>query len=394
MSNLNALQVALFIGDEDQSLCILDFLASTADELNTRKFLFEFMGKLWGSGNTSLHLGSFLGLARVVRRLMELGANSNKRNGRKYKAVDCADDDETRMLFLEEIQHTNLHDRGTLDDGFTKSTGAQSMMQSNEPNINNATTPSNHSTITTPQSLAPSHHSKHSKPKKRVRFDDTHTLIALVKEGNVSEIERFVKAPMTFQITNHFGTTPLHWASEGGNLQLVRWIVEYHKKNPGLIESSRSVESSNGIGGSVKSMGSTMESGQSVGHSVESVETIETTTDSVSGHIDTTNSDSGSGHMDSIQALNSPQLQQQQLQQQMQHCVVNGLDLDSADCEGWTALHSAAAEGHLDIVKYLIEEGANGEAVTEEMESVVDVADTEHRRALKELIIQKKTLRQ
>ena len=34
-------------------------------------------------------------------------------------------------------------------------------------------------------------------------------------------------------------------------------------------------------------------------------------------------------------------------------CVVDGIQI------GWTALHLASSKGHLDIVKYLIEKGAD-----------------------------------
>ncbi|KAI8615986.1 hypothetical protein BC830DRAFT_1063856, partial [Chytriomyces sp. MP71] len=57
------------------------------------------MGRVWGDGNTILHLASFLGMSELVKRLLELGANPNKRNGRMYKPVDCADTDETRRMF-------------------------------------------------------------------------------------------------------------------------------------------------------------------------------------------------------------------------------------------------------------------------------------------------------
>jgi hypothetical protein len=80
---------------------ILEFVAKETEEMEARKILLEFMGKVWGEGNTVLHLASFLGISGLVKRLLELGANMNKRNQRSYKAVDCADDDITRNLFLD-----------------------------------------------------------------------------------------------------------------------------------------------------------------------------------------------------------------------------------------------------------------------------------------------------
>jgi ankyrin repeat protein len=69
--------------------------------MQARKILLEFLGKIWGDGNTILHLASFLGMSHLVQRLLDLGANASKRNHRSYSAVDCADDNETRDLFLK-----------------------------------------------------------------------------------------------------------------------------------------------------------------------------------------------------------------------------------------------------------------------------------------------------
>ncbi|KAI9093778.1 hypothetical protein DFS34DRAFT_563409, partial [Phlyctochytrium arcticum] len=53
----------------------------------------------WGNGNTVLHLASFQGMSDLVKRLLELGAASRKKNERNYMPVDCADDDVTREIF-------------------------------------------------------------------------------------------------------------------------------------------------------------------------------------------------------------------------------------------------------------------------------------------------------
>jgi len=39
-------------------------------------------------------------MSTLVKRLLELGANPSKRNERGYRPVDCADDHETRDLFI------------------------------------------------------------------------------------------------------------------------------------------------------------------------------------------------------------------------------------------------------------------------------------------------------
>ncbi|KAI8826419.1 hypothetical protein BJ741DRAFT_42600 [Chytriomyces cf. hyalinus JEL632] len=99
LEHLNAIQIACILGDEDSALDILDFVSSSTEEIGARKVLCEFMGRVWGDGNTVLHLASFLGMSELVKRLLELGANPNKKNGRLYKPVDCADTDETRIVF-------------------------------------------------------------------------------------------------------------------------------------------------------------------------------------------------------------------------------------------------------------------------------------------------------
>lgn len=98
-THLNILQVACFLGEEDLANDLMDFFSKEVEALGTRKILYEFMGRIWGQGNVSLHLASFMGMSDLVARLLDLGANPNKRNGRGYRAVDCADDDATLLLF-------------------------------------------------------------------------------------------------------------------------------------------------------------------------------------------------------------------------------------------------------------------------------------------------------
>ncbi|ORX76071.1 hypothetical protein K493DRAFT_246684, partial [Basidiobolus meristosporus CBS 931.73] len=100
VENLNSLQIACMLGDEELGLDILQYVAHESEKMDAKKVLYEFMSRVWGGGNTALHLASFLGMADLVKKLLDLGANTNKRNDRKYKPVDCADDDETRSLFM------------------------------------------------------------------------------------------------------------------------------------------------------------------------------------------------------------------------------------------------------------------------------------------------------
>ncbi|KAJ3319373.1 hypothetical protein HDU76_000575 [Blyttiomyces sp. JEL0837] len=111
LEHLNAIQIACILGDEEIALDILDFVTTITEEIQARKVLYEFMGRVWGNGNTVLHLASFLGMSDLVRKLLEMGANPNKKNERMYKPVDCADDDETRIIFgtVTEVPRSPLH---------------------------------------------------------------------------------------------------------------------------------------------------------------------------------------------------------------------------------------------------------------------------------------------
>jgi hypothetical protein len=99
LEHLNALQIACILGEEDIALDILDFVTRITEEIEAKKVLYEFMGRVWGDGNTPLHLASFMGMSDLVTKMIELGAATSKVNNRKYKPVDCAGDDLTRMAF-------------------------------------------------------------------------------------------------------------------------------------------------------------------------------------------------------------------------------------------------------------------------------------------------------
>lgn len=68
----------------------------------------EFLNRVWGDGNSALHLASFQGMSDVVDRLLKCGANPHKKNDRGYRPVDCADDDQTRKLFRVAIEMMRL----------------------------------------------------------------------------------------------------------------------------------------------------------------------------------------------------------------------------------------------------------------------------------------------
>jgi hypothetical protein len=57
--------------------------------------------------------------------------------------------------------------------------------------------------------------------------------------------------------------------------------------------------------------------------------------------------------------------------------VTHGADIGKADMDSWTPLHAAAANGHVGIVRYLMDRGADTQAVTEDGETALDLVDGE-----------------
>ncbi len=93
------LNICCLLGEEEIAIEILIFLQKVTEEFELKKPFLEFIGRIWGDGNNALHFASFMGMSDLVRRLLELGAASNKRNERQYKPVDCAADDITCEAF-------------------------------------------------------------------------------------------------------------------------------------------------------------------------------------------------------------------------------------------------------------------------------------------------------
>jgi ankyrin repeat protein len=106
VEHINLIQLACLLGEEDIAIEILSFVKRVTEDIEARKLLYEFMGRIWGNGNTVLHLASFMGMSALVKILLELGAAKGKLNERKYKPVDCTNDDATLIAFetVEEFE--------------------------------------------------------------------------------------------------------------------------------------------------------------------------------------------------------------------------------------------------------------------------------------------------
>ncbi|KAJ3178405.1 hypothetical protein HDU85_005203 [Gaertneriomyces sp. JEL0708] len=117
LEHMNLLHLACIMNEEDMALEILNFVSAVTDEIEARKILYEFMGRIWGNGNTVLHLASFMGMSELVERLLQLGATKRKKNERGYRPVDCADDDVTRDKFntVEALATHDNSERGSTE---------------------------------------------------------------------------------------------------------------------------------------------------------------------------------------------------------------------------------------------------------------------------------------
>ncbi|KAK9767606.1 hypothetical protein K7432_002492 [Basidiobolus ranarum] len=99
VDNLNFLQLACLYSREKIALQILDFLSKELNKRESKDLLFNTISHVWGRGNTTLHLASFVGLTTLVKRLLELDMNPYVKNDLGYSSVDCATEHETKKVF-------------------------------------------------------------------------------------------------------------------------------------------------------------------------------------------------------------------------------------------------------------------------------------------------------
>lgn len=69
------------------------------------------------------------------------------------------------------------------------------------------------------------------------------------------------------------------------------------------------------------------------------------------------------------------------------HCLLaNGAEIEARDFEGWTPLMSAVAKGSIEVVKLLIEVGADINAVGRDQYSVLDIAMQNRRSKISQFL--------
>ncbi|KAI8142579.1 hypothetical protein BJV82DRAFT_146099 [Fennellomyces sp. T-0311] len=98
VTDLNALQVALFHQREGIACQLLQFLRQHA----TPSELQAFIGHVWGEGNSSLHLACFHSMPRLVQMLLDLGADPNSTNAKEQTPANCCKDPDC-LAALEKV---------------------------------------------------------------------------------------------------------------------------------------------------------------------------------------------------------------------------------------------------------------------------------------------------
>lgn len=104
-TDLNAVQLALLLHpskrDGGMAMVLLQYLKQHA----TPNELQVFVNHVWGQRNTTLHLACFWNMPRLVRLLLDLGADATIRNARQVGPADCCTSDECLALLSSTITH-------------------------------------------------------------------------------------------------------------------------------------------------------------------------------------------------------------------------------------------------------------------------------------------------
>ena len=102
VTDLNPIQLALVLKNPLIAFHLLNFLKHNS----TQQELVSFLNHSWGQRNTTLHLACFWNMSKLVRLLVDLGADINARNTRLVLPVDCCTNNECLALLSTSTQTT------------------------------------------------------------------------------------------------------------------------------------------------------------------------------------------------------------------------------------------------------------------------------------------------
>ncbi|KAI9267924.1 hypothetical protein BDA99DRAFT_504378 [Phascolomyces articulosus] len=108
-TDLNALQLALVLKSTSVAFQILGYLKQHA----SKQQLDTFLGHVWGQRNTTLHLACFWNMSRLVRLLLDLGADTMTRNTRLVLPVDCCTNTDCLVLLSTTTTNTTTRQKST-----------------------------------------------------------------------------------------------------------------------------------------------------------------------------------------------------------------------------------------------------------------------------------------
>ncbi|CAO3644994.1 unnamed protein product [Mucor fragilis] len=99
-TDLNALELALLQKHDHIAFSMLQVLKQNATPAQCKQFINHQWGK---QKNTALHLGSFWGMSKIVRLMLEMGADPTTLNNRHLRPIDCT----THPDIIHQLQQSN-----------------------------------------------------------------------------------------------------------------------------------------------------------------------------------------------------------------------------------------------------------------------------------------------
>ena len=234
VSNLNAIQIALFLEDEDMGLDILSYVERQSIKLGSKMVLLAFLGMMWGNGNTTLHLASFHGMTTLVRRLLELGASPTKKNQKKYTSIDCCADTETSKIFSDPALLSNLTNEKLKEtisnEDLCADIRTRHRSSSNPPPPNYGTLRKGASlqVMQATQKRKSAISTKKTGAKKSVRFHYEAVLLEACRDGDLELVRTLIETKNIPVNYNELGKeqTPLHLACAEGHSELVKYLLK------------------------------------------------------------------------------------------------------------------------------------------------------------------------